>query len=177
VINPLEFCATVQATQLRATRRVIDAWIAAAERVDHVVMCTAREVCREELESAAQICTARSPGEALAAAQAHGATLSRRITTRNTELLRAFSDAGASMMRAAQAYADDSNVDAAEASVEDRYMVPTANGFDPVTGTLQFWNDAYRNLQTLMPTITAGSTPAAPTPRPKGRAGVPVKSA
>ncbi len=176
MINPLEVCAAAQATQLRATRRVIDAWIAAAERVDHVMMRTAREVCREELESAAQICTARSPGEALAAAQAHGATLSQRMTSRNTELLRAFSDAGASMMKAAQAYADDSNVEAAEAAVEDRYIVPTANGFDPVTGTMQFWNDAYRNLQALMQTSSPESA-AAPTPTPKNRAATTSKSA
>jgi hypothetical protein len=180
MINPVELCASVQATQLRATRRVLDAWIAAAERVDQVVLRTARDLYREEIDSAVQMCAARSPSEAAATAQAHGAALSQRLAARNAELLRAFTDAGTVVMKAAQAYADETNVDAAEVAVEDRYIVPNADakGFDPLAGAMQFWNDAYVNLQKLMQAGVESATDRAGAAKaPKSRDVAAAKSA
>jgi hypothetical protein len=151
VINPMDFYSSVLASQLRATQCVLDAWITAAERVNDVVWRTARAHCHGEIDRAVQMCAARSPGEVVATARAHDAAASQRTTAGSAELLRTASDLGSSIMAAAQGYAEEAQVDAAEAAVEGRYSVPNAMALDPMRGVMQLWSDASRNMQKLMP--------------------------
>jgi hypothetical protein len=160
-----QYAFSLYAAQLRTARRVVDALVHGAERVDHILLQSAKETLHAQLEQAER---ALAGGPFLP-----DPTLMReRAAFRASELMRAWTDTFGEVVLATQSWASESR--AMAASGIER-AVP---GFDaksmanPMGGLFAFWNDAYRQLTEV---VSRSSNPgaAATSPAPASNRALP----
>jgi hypothetical protein len=128
--------------QLRAAKRVVDALVYGTERVDHILLQSAKETLHAQLEQAERVLAG---GPFLP-----DATVVRdRVTFSTDELMRAWTDTFGEVMRVTQSWALESSVTAGGV---ERAM-PGLGGLEmanALNGVFEFWNDAYRQLDEMV---------------------------